>query len=227
MPAVRPDDCSDNRCAQSCKPASQGHSKNPPCHRLDSLCTVFAEVFTGRADGLTAAADDPEGRVANAGQGAGPGTHAATVLVHRDVSNVVQFVFNAPMSAVELQQTLWRRLGGRQACDQVDRLGRDFAPDLTGALEPRNLGKTRPIEMQHGFTADRDPARLDTAMLLADCLGAPEIRRRAVVDPVDVPGGNDRRRLRRYRLSGRVGCLSPRIDSVRFYPGFAGKSHAA
>ena len=95
---------------------------------------------------------------------------------------MVEFVFDGPVGAVERQQALGRRGRGRQAGDQIDDFGADLAADFARPRQPRDLGKAGPIEMRRGFTAGRDPARLDATVRLACGFRALEIRRRSVVD---------------------------------------------
>ncbi len=77
----------------------QGHSKHLPGDGLDGFAAIFAVVFADFAGGLAGAADAAESYIAD----------AATVLGHRDVAHVAQFVFDCPAGAGEREPPLGRR----------------------------------------------------------------------------------------------------------------------
>jgi hypothetical protein len=159
----------------------QGHSKNPPGDGFDGFGAVFAEVFACFADGLASAADDGKCRVAYAGYRACTGAAPAAVLVKRDIPDMMQSVFDAPVGAIEREKARGRGVGNGQACDQIDHFDADFAVDLAGAGQACDLGEAGPVEMRYGFGADRDPACFKAAMLFAERLRRLKIRRRTVV----------------------------------------------
>jgi hypothetical protein len=161
----------------------QGHSKNPACHGFDGVGAVFAIVFAGLANRLAAASDDGEGCISNARERTCTGADTAAILIKRDVADVMQFILNGPMGAIECKQAFGRNLGCRQAGDQIDRFGAGLAADLARAHEPSDLREAGPIEMRHGFGRHLDTARLDAAVAFFDSFCGPKIRRRTVVDP--------------------------------------------
>ena len=185
----------------------QGHSKNPTGHGRYCLGAVFAEVFA--SDGYRAAetANDADGSIAKRGERTRAGPDATAVLVHADVSDVMEFVFDGPMGADERQQTLWPSISWREAGDQIDDLDTFLVPNPARAFEPRDLAKARPVEMRHGFGAGRNRTRFDAAVVFVECPSCAQIRRRTVVAPLGAGGGKDRRTPRRCQLSAQVGCL--------------------
>lgn len=185
----------------------QGHSKNPSCNGFDGIGAVFAEVFAGGGDGKATLSDQVGDEIADCREGSGTGSDPAAILVHGHVADIVELVLDCPVSTIEREQAIGPGLPGWEACNQINDLDADLAADAARAFEPRDLGRTRPIEMGNDLGADGDFTRLDTAMSGVDRLGLAQIRRRTVVTAAWVRGGKDRRRPRRSRLSARTGCL--------------------
>jgi hypothetical protein len=160
---------------------NQGHSKNPPGNGFDGFGSVFSEVFACFTDGLASVADDGKRCVAYTGYRACAGADSATILVKRDIPDVMQSVFDAPVGTIEREEARGRGVRNGQACDQVDHFGADFAVDLAGAGQACDLGEAGPVKMRYGFGADRDLACFKAAMLFAQRLRCLKIRRRTVV----------------------------------------------
>ena len=65
------------------------------------------------------AADEMEHEIAQPGQCVGAGAHAAAILLHRNVADVVQPVLDRPVAAEECEQPLRAGLGDGETCHDV------------------------------------------------------------------------------------------------------------
>lgn len=98
----------------------------------------------------------------------------------------MQLVFDAPVGAVEREQSLRRRLSGWQAGDQVDRFDTGLAADLARPRQPRDLRQARPIEIRHDLRRDGNLACFDPPVLFSCRVCMTQVTRWTVVDPVGV-----------------------------------------
>ena len=159
--------------------SEQGHSKNPSCDEGDGIGAVLAEVFARLAHGQAAGSDEVQDEIAQRGEWASTGADPTAIFVHRNVADVVQLIFNAPVGAREMKEPLWPCLGCGEAGDKVGDLGADLVTDATLPLDARDLGGARPGEVGDDFGADRNAARLDAAVALLDGSSGGQIRRRS------------------------------------------------
>ena len=84
----------------------------------------------------------------------------------------MQLVFDGPVGADEFEQPLGPGLGCGQTGDEIDDLGAVLVADPARALDARDLGGARPVEVRDDFGADGDLARLDAAMAFVERLAA-------------------------------------------------------
>lgn len=119
---------------------------------------------------------EADGEVAQAGQYAGRmlTAGAAAVFVVRHVAHVVQAVLDAPMTAVEVEQTLGVGVLRRQAGNEVGVLDA-FWPATRGAdaaLDAGDLAQVREfhVRMSGQRRAGADAPHLDAAMRFVDRL---------------------------------------------------------
>lgn len=157
----------------------QGHSKNPSCDEGDCVSAVLAEVFARFAHGQAAGSDEVQDEITQRGEWAGAGADPTAIFVHRNVADVVQLIFNAPVGAREIKEALWPCLGCGEAGDKVGDLGADLVTDAALPLDAGDLGGARPGEVRDDFGADRNAARLDAAVALLDGSRGGQIRRRS------------------------------------------------
>src|SRR5512134_91576 len=89
--------------------------------------------------------------------------HASAIFMQGDISAVVQAIFNAPVGAGHLQQSVWRNLFSGQAGDAID----DLFLDFTGfrkdeaPFEFENLLLVGPIQEVFELAAHRESTLLD------------------------------------------------------------------
>jgi hypothetical protein len=86
----------------------QGHSKKAAGYGGDGLGAIFAEVLTCLAYAQSASADHRQDQIAQARRRPATATHAAAVLVHRHIADVVQPVLDTPVGAHQRQQASGR-----------------------------------------------------------------------------------------------------------------------
>jgi len=79
--------------------------------------------------------------------------------------------------ARQLHQAFGTGLSRGQAGDDVSGLRAGFSADLAGAFDAGGLGGAGPGKVRDDFSADRDFANLDAAVLLLNRLRRPQIGR--------------------------------------------------
>ena len=181
----------------------------------DGGAGIGGEGFAGGFWFTAAARDQGEGAIAQMGQGdrGVAGADAAGVLGESAVFDAEGAVLDAPMGAGGFEE-----LGGaggllRQIGNGIDDLPLAVGLQLAEALDAADPHQAGPVLVEpRRWRAHRDAADLDAAVLLADRLGALQVRR---VDPPvrgarqrrDPCGGKRRQRRVRSRPGGRAGWL--------------------
>jgi hypothetical protein len=81
--------------------------------------------------------------------GTGIGSDLGTVLIEGDVSNIMAFIFDAPVSPVEFEELFWRCFLWGQAGDDVNSFAAFFAGfDFFGmAFDTGNLSTEREVHI--------------------------------------------------------------------------------
>jgi hypothetical protein len=160
--------------------SDSGSFGSPPQHGIDGGSAVFREVFEA-LDRLEAKSpNDGQHGIAQGGKYLRrmTGVRSCLIFPAGDVTNVMQFVFNAPVLARQFQQTRRPGLRGGQAGDRVHRLNAFLAPDDALAGQAADLAQTWPGGCQVlGHTGGRlQAARFDSTMAFFDRLGLLEVR---------------------------------------------------
>ena len=131
--------------------------------------------------------------------------HAAGVFPERDVSNVVQTVLDAPVSAPDSLEGLRIRLFGREAGDGIHGFLRGVAMFASRAVDAADLADAGPVEVFVDAIGGVQMPRLDAAAVLVGLL---------VLAYLSLPapcfeGGKRALRTRpRWRLSDQTDCPS-------------------
>lgn len=92
------------------------------------------------------------------------GSHPAGVFSKRHVTDVVQFVLDAPVSAIGLQQFIRSGKISTNAGYRVRHFGRHGAADLPRPLDANCLCEAGPIKMSHQTIAGLKMTRLDATV---------------------------------------------------------------
>ncbi len=142
--------------------------------------------------------DDGEGGIANCGEclGSVVGTGPASVFMESDVADIVQFVFDAPMAAVQFQEPFCSCFLAAQAGDGMDHLNAFLALADATPGDTADLGETGPlVEILGQAGAAFEPAKFEPAVSLVEALVALDVKRRRPWGR----GGNSARRPGRCR----------------------------
>lgn len=142
--------------------------------------------------------DDGEGDIAKCGEclGSVVGAGSAGVFMESDVAYIVQFVFDAPMAAVQFQEPFGSGFLAAQAGDGMDNLNAFLAFADAAPGDAADLGETGPlVEIFGQAGAAFEPAPFEPAVSLVEALVALDVRRRRPWGR----GGNPARRPGRCR----------------------------
>lgn len=140
---------------------------------------MFGEVFSAFHGFVSEASCERQYEVAKGGKDLGcrAGADAAGVLAQGDVADQVKPVFDAPVRAGQAQELFRPHPRTRQTGDGVDNLDAFLVPKPAPALDPADLGQTRPIEMRHHLDRGLQCPPFDAAMALVGFARLRQVRR--------------------------------------------------
>ena len=173
---------------------------------IDSGLSVFGEVLEAFDWPEAEASKECQRGVAQGGERLRgmSGMGACLILAAGHVADVMQAVLDAPMRARQGEQLCRSGPISRQAGDGVDRLGAWRAAQDALSADAADLCQAWPgrRQMRGQRGGGLQSSCLDPAMVFADRLGVPEVRRWRPCRT----GGKPARRPGRCRLSVPVGC---------------------
>lgn len=99
------------------------------------------------------------------------------IFAQYDIAAPVESIFDAPMVAPEGEELIRSCALARDAGHGIGDFAAGLAGFFTMALDPADLGSTRPIEMIDAFPADRQAPDFDTTMAFFDGFGLLDVGR--------------------------------------------------
>src|SRR5947208_1357549 len=96
--------------------------------------------------------------------------NGAAIFSHGHIFDVMQAVFDGPMSSLEFEQTLGDANRGRQAAHSIANLFVPFAFGLPSTAELEDLVQARPVGIAFEFRRDANGSDLQASMSLVGAL---------------------------------------------------------